>query len=394
MALDPYLTTTWTDPETGIRGYCVIHRLVGGIATGGTRMRAGCTLDEVADLARGMAAKCGIFDLPVGGAKGGIDCDPYDPRARDVLRRFVEAMRPLLDEYWVTAEDLGVPQPLLDSVFDEAGLDSSLHAALVRSPDPAAALARVRSCYAATVDGVPMPDLIGGFGVAEAAVQGLRDLGIAPEGARAVVQGFGTMGGSTARYLTRHGVRVVGVVDRLGVIANADEGVDVEALLKSRDAYGDIDRTAMRPSDVRLPRSSWLDLDADVLIPAAVSYALTADNVHDVRAALVVEAANVPTTAEAEAALAARGVPVLPDFVANAGAAAWAWWVLFGEVDAEPDSGFAKLREHMESNVTKIFQRCTANGGTPREVAMTLSDAGHAALQEALRSGTTVRRVA
>lgn len=394
MALEPYLTTTWSDPETGIRGYCVIHRLVGGIATGGTRMRAGCTLDEVADLARGMAAKCGVFDLPVGGAKGGIDCDPYDPRARGVLRRFVEAMRPLLDQYWVTAEDLGVPQPLLDAVFDEVGLDSSLHAALVRSPDPVAALQRVRSCYAATVDGVAMPDLIGGFGVAEAAVQGLRDLGIAPAGARAVVQGFGSMGGSTARYLTQHGVRVVGVVDRLGVIANADEGVDVEALLKARDEYGDIDRAAVRPSDRQLPRSSWLELDTDVLVPAAVSYALTEDNVDDVRAALVVEAANVPTTPAAEAALVARGIPVLPDFVANAGAAAWAWWVLFGEVDADPDSGFTKLREHMATIVTKIFQRRTTAGGTPREIAMALSDAGHAALQEALSTGATIRRVA
>lgn len=394
MAHEPYLTTTWKDPETGIHGYCVIHRLVGGIATGGTRMRAGCTLDEVADLARGMAAKCGVFDLPVGGAKGGIDCDPYDPRARGVLRRFVEATRPLLNEYWVTAEDLGVPQQLLDSVFDEAGLDSSLHAALVRSPDPAAALSHVRSSFGSTVDGVAMPDLIGGFGVAEAAVQGLRDLGITPGEARAVVQGFGTMGGSTARYLTHHGVRVVGVVDRLGVIANTDEGVDVEALLKARDAYGDIDRDALRPSDVQLPRTSWLELDTDVLIPAAVSYTLTEDNADAVRAALVVEAANAPTTVAAEAELASRGIPILPDFVANAGAAAWAWWVLFGEAGADTNTGFSKLREHMEEIVTTIFERRAASGGTPREVAMELSEARHVALQAALRSGATGRQVA
>src|SRR5690625_3611618 len=97
----------WTDPVTGARGYLVVHSLVGGLATGGTRMRAGCTMTEVTDLARAMAIKTAAFGLPVGGAKGGIDFDPKDPRATDVLERFCAAMHPWLDRYWVTAEDLG-----------------------------------------------------------------------------------------------------------------------------------------------------------------------------------------------------------------------------------------------------------------------------------------------
>ncbi|MBA2318982.1 MAG: glutamate dehydrogenase [Euzebyales bacterium] len=370
---EPLLRITWTDPVTGINGYCVIHRLVGSIATGGLRMRRGCTLAEVEDLARGMSAKAGVFGLPVGGAKGGIDCDPHDPRARAVLARYVAAMRPLLDACWVTAEDLGVRQDLLDAVFDEAGLGMSLHAALVRSPNPDATLARVRKAFVTDVDGVALPDMIGGFGVAEAAVAALRHLGREPSGARAVVQGFGSMGGSTARYLVQHGVRVVAVVDRNGVITNPDRGLDVEALLRARSDYGDIDRGALRADDRQVGVGEWLGIDADVLVPAAVSYALTAGNADDVTARVVVEAANVPTTPEAEARLAERGVPVIPDFVANAGAAAWAWWTLFGEVGVDPQDAFDKLRADMGTAVFEVLAGYACGEGTPREVALRIS---------------------
>ena len=97
---EPLLRLTWTDRVTGAHGYLVVHNLVSGLATGGTRMRPGCTLAEVEDLARGMAAKTATFDLPVGGAKGGIDFDPKDPRARGVLTRFYEATRPWLDAHF------------------------------------------------------------------------------------------------------------------------------------------------------------------------------------------------------------------------------------------------------------------------------------------------------
>src|SRR5918998_2581874 len=241
---EPFLRVTWTDSVTGARGFVVIDRLVGGIATGGTRMRSGCTLEEVEDLARGMSYKTGVLNLPVGGAKGGIDYDPFSEDARDVLSRFVKAVRPLLDQYWVTAEDLGVPQSLLDAVFDAAGLGMSLHAALVRSADPDRTLERVREAFNTDVEGIPMPDVIGGFGVAEAACVAIEDLGWAREETRAIVQGFGSMGGSSARYLERQGVRVVGVADAKGVIFNSD-GLEVERLLRARTEYGEIDRSAL-----------------------------------------------------------------------------------------------------------------------------------------------------
>lgn len=370
---EPFLRVTWTDSVTGARGYVVIDRLVGSIATGGTRMRKGCTLEEVEDLARGMSYKTGVLSLPVGGAKGGIDYDPFAGEAREVLGRFVKAMRPLLDQYWVTAEDLGVTQTLLDAVFEEAGLGMSLHAALVRSADPDRTLERVREAFATDVEGIPMPDVIGGFGVAEAAYAALKELGREPEESRAFVQGFGSMGGSSARYLARQGVRVVGVADANGVVFNP-EGLDVERLLRNRTEYGEIRRPALGADDEELPLDDWLSVEAEVLVPAAVSYAITPANCDRVAAEVIVEAANVPTTEEAEKRLLERGVAVIPDFIANAGAVGWAWWTLFGDVSAEPREAFDRLSAEMRPVVGELMRAWTRGEGSPRQTAKTIAE--------------------
>lgn len=370
---EPFLRTIWTDPVTGAKGYVVVHRLVGGIATGGTRMRAGCTLEEVEDLARGMAYKTGALNLPVGGAKGGIDYDPFDPEARRVLKRFIRAVRPLVDSYWVTAEDLGVSQLVIDEIFAELGLGMSLHAALKRSDDPEQTLTRVRESFASEVGGIAMPDLIGGFGVAEAAVVAMEHLGRPAEETRAFVQGFGSMGGSSALYLARRGVRVVGVADAKGVIVNPRDGLDVERMLHARGERGEIDRSALQPGDEQLPLEEWLSVETDVLVPAAVSYAINADNCDRVSAKLVVEAANVPTTREAERRLQERGVLVIPDFVANAGAVGWAWWVLFGDVSADPRDSFEKLSSEMNVVIGELMRSWEAGEGSPRQAARQIS---------------------
>src|ERR671930_116067 len=230
---EPRLRLIWTDPVTGRKGYAVIDRFVNGLAGGGTRMREGVTLDEVERLARTMSFKNGAFNLPGGGAKGGVDIDPHDPAARGMLSRFVGAMRPLYRSGWATAEDLGVTQQLLDEVFAEQGVGLSVQAVLDRSGDAAAAGARISAGLREKVDGIGLADCIGGFGVAEAAATAARHLGWDLQSMTAVIQGFGSMGGSSARYLARKGVRVVGVADVNGCVINAD-GLDVEALLASR----------------------------------------------------------------------------------------------------------------------------------------------------------------
>lgn len=370
---EPMVRLTWTDPVTGIRGYLVVHSIVAGLATGGTRMRAGCTLGEVEDLARGMAVKSAVFNLPVGGAKAGIDCDPKDPRAFDVLTRFYSAMRPWLDDHWVTAEDLGVPQQFIDDAFERVGLEQSYHAAINRSADPQRTLRRVHAGLNAPVPGGLLGDVIGGYGVAQASLGVINGWESTPEATTVAVQGVGTMGGAAAWYLHDAGVRVVALADAAGTLYRAD-GLDVPALLDTRDEYGEIDRSGL-PEDIQqLPRETVLGADVDVLIPAAISYAITPDNVDRVRARAVVEAANVGTTPDAESVLLERGVPVIPDFTANAGAAAWAWWLLLGYVGAEPADSFAKLRSEMLTKVAFLMQAWLGEGTAPRTAAFELAE--------------------
>lgn len=376
---DPLIRLTWTDPVTGTHGYLVVHLLVSGLATGGTRMRAGCTLSEVEDLARGMAAKTAVFDLPVGGAKGGIDIDPKDPRAVDVLTRFCEAMRPFIDGYWVTAEDLGVPQHLIDDVFARIGLGQSYHAAISRSADPEATLRRVRAGLDAPVEGGLLGDVIGGYGVAQACLAAAQTWSWSLPGTTVAIQGVGTMGGAAAFYLHEAGMRVVAVADAAGTLYHPG-GLDIPALLELRDEFGEIDRSRV-PADVqRLPRAAVIATAADILIPAAISYALTPDNSFDVAAKVVVEAANTATTPEAEAMLTARGIPVLPDFVANAGAAAWAWWLLLGYVDDDPETSFLRLRTEMRAKVGLLLERWIVDGTPPRHTGWAWAAARRAAL--------------
>lgn len=370
----PHLRVVWSDQESDATGYLVVDRLVAGIGTGGLRTRAGCTLDEVEDLAREMSLKVGVYGVPVGGAKGGIDYPPDAPDVDEVRLRYVRAMRPLLDGTWTTAGDFGTPQARLDRVFERAGLgSSSLRAALQRSPDPAATEARVERQFRDGDDGLTMPELIGGFGVAEAGLTGLDGLGLAPTESRAMVQGFGAMGGSTALYLTRAGVRVVGISDAEGVLVNTTRGLDVPALLAARTPSGVVDRSLLRADDSELPRDAWLDVDAELLVPAAVSYTVTSRNCADVRARLVVEAANVPVTSEAEELLTARDVVVVPDFVANAGAAVWAWWVLFGLVSGPADSR-ELLSRHVRPLVHRLLEEWRADRVPPRQSARRIAD--------------------
>ncbi|MFE0380229.1 Glu/Leu/Phe/Val dehydrogenase dimerization domain-containing protein [Streptomyces inhibens] len=373
----PLISLTWTDQVTGHRGHLVIDRLVRGVSSGGLRMRAGCTLEEVTGLARGMTMKEALhYDpdaryIPLGGAKGGIDCDPHAPEAYGVLTRYLRAMRPYIEQFWTTGEDLGLTQDLVDKAAAEAGLVSSIQAVYPLLDDERAARQRLADAFAVEVDGIGLDELAGGCGVAEAVLATLDRAGTPYAGTRVALQGLGTMGGATARFLARAGLRIVAVADVKGTVANPG-GLDVEALLRGRDAFGAMDRTALRPGDVELPPDAWLSADAEVLVPAAVSYCVTAANQARITARWIVEAANMPVVPEAEALLAARGITVLPDVVVNSGTNAWWWWTLFGDIGADADEAFAHIRRSMRALIDRMLARAAADGSTPRAAAHAL----------------------
>ncbi|GAA1660336.1 Glu/Leu/Phe/Val dehydrogenase dimerization domain-containing protein [Fodinicola feengrottensis] len=366
-----YLEVTWVDPVTGTTGFLVIDRLVRGVSSGGLRMRAGCTLDEVRGLAAGMTLKEALhYDstgryVPLGGAKGGIDFDPYDRNAREILGRYLTAMRALIERHWTMGEDFGLRQDTIDDVLGEMGMGSSIQAVYPLLDNEKQARDRLAAAFGVKVDGVPLDELVGGYGVAEATLAALP----AKDGpVRAVVQGFGSMGGATARYLAAAGVLVVGIADRHGVVANP-AGLDVENLLRHRDPLGGIDRMGLRPGDTTLPLDDWLAVPAEVLVPAAVSYCVDETNCDRVAAQVIVEAANLPVTAAAERSLAARGVTIIPDFLANSATNAWWWWTLFGDIEPTAESAFGKIRQRMRALVAATLAR----PGTPRAAALALA---------------------
>ncbi|MDX3570403.1 Glu/Leu/Phe/Val dehydrogenase dimerization domain-containing protein [Streptomyces sp. ID05-47C] len=375
----PLLSLTWTDHLTGRRGYLVVDRLVRGVCSGGLRMREGCTLDEVTGLARGMSRKEALhYDpaaryVPLGGAKGGIDCDPRDPESYGLLVRYLRAVRPYVESCWTTGEDLGLSQDVVDRAAAEAGLVSSIQAVYPLLDDEGAARRRLADAFAVQVDGIGLGELVGGCGVAESVLTALDRAGVPHAGTRVALQGLGTMGGATARFLARAGLTVVAVADVKGTIANP-AGLDVEALLAARDAHGTVGRDALRPGDRELPGDAWLSAEAEVLVPAAVSYAIGPDEQARITARWIAEAANMPVLPEAEALLHARGVSVLPDVVVNSGTNAWWWWTLFGDIGADADEAFAYTRRSMRALVERVLTRAQADATTPRRAAHAIAD--------------------
>ena len=372
------LEIIWTDPVTSRKGFVVIDTLVQGLASGGLRLREGCTLEEVRGLAQGMTRKEAlVYDpadryLPLGGGKGGIDIDPADPQAEAVLGRFLSTLLPVVRTQWSTGEDFGLRQETIAKVAAELGLPSTVEAVFATLDDAPAARKRLADAFAETVGGISLGDLVGGYGVAQACVVAAERVGLAPSSTTAVVQGFGSIGGAAARYLAKAGVTVVAVADRDGLMRD-DSGLDVEAMIAARDGMGVVDRSAL-PATVRLePRDMWLDVPCDLLVPAAMSYVIGREEVDRIRARAVVEGANMPTLADAEAVLAARGVPVVPDFLANVMTNAWWWWVVFGDIVPTAEASFAKIDSVMRRLVTQVADEADATGRTLRECALELS---------------------
>jgi glutamate dehydrogenase (NAD(P)+) len=161
--------------------------MVGGMCSGGIRMRAGVTADEVTDLARTMSHKMAVLDIPYGGAKSGIDFDPAAPQAQDVLRRFIEAIRPFIAERYATGADLGTHEDEIIAACQLVGLTHPLQAGF--KTEGGAGLSRIKQGLALTSDGVPITELIAGYGVAECTIEAASVIGLPLKGARLAASG-------------------------------------------------------------------------------------------------------------------------------------------------------------------------------------------------------------
>ncbi len=288
-------------------GFRVQYNITLGPAKGGIRYHPDVTLDEVTTLAAWMTWKCAVAHIPFGGGKGGIICDPTKMSRRELealTRRYVAEIIDLIGpEKDVPAPDVNTDAQVMAWVMDTY----SMH---------------VGHTSTAVVTGKPL-ELGGSLGRREATGRGVmlvtreaaRHLGFPLAGATVAVQGFGNVGSVSAQLLAEHGARIVAVTDWKGGVYNA-AGLDVSELL----AYCSVHKTiAAFPKAEPLTNEQLFELDVDILIPAALENQITAANVGGIKAKVVVEGANGPTSPEAHRHLHERGVFVVPDILANSG---------------------------------------------------------------------------
>lgn len=290
-------------------GYRVQHSLTSGASKGGLRFAPNVDLGEVAALAMWMSWKCGIMNLPFSGAKGGIACDPnlLSFREREKLtRRFTEEVLSIIGpRIDVMAPDMGTDEQNMAWIYDTYSMKVGYACPEIVTGKP-----------------VELGGCIGrrqatGRGVVYCIVEALKELDIHPEQATAVIQGFGNVGSVTAAELDALGVKVIAVGDRFGAVRDL-RGLDVPALV--RYAESNPRRTvAGFPTAEEMDPRELLTTPCTVLVPAALERVITSANAGSVRCRILAEAANGPTTPEADAILADSDIHIIPDILCNAG---------------------------------------------------------------------------
>ena len=288
-------------------GYRVQHSIARGPAKGGIRFAPDVTLDEVKALAAWMTWKCAVVNIPFGGAKGGVICDPSllsDGELERITRRYTAAISDIIGpERDVPAPDINTNAQTMAWIMDTY----SMHK---------------RHTVTGVVTGKPL-ELGGSRGRPEATgrgcmivtLQALRRFGLEPTATRVIVQGFGNVGGMAAKLMARSGFKIIGVIEYDGAVYNRN-GLDVAALMKHRNETGSI--TGF-PEAEEVDKNAALLLDCDVLLPAAKENVINSANADRIKAKIICEGANGPTTLEADKILADRKIFVMPDILANAG---------------------------------------------------------------------------
>lgn len=287
-------------------GYRVQHDNSRGPMKGGLRYHPSVDVDEVLALASLMTWKTALLDLPFGGAKGGIALDPATLTRSDlqrVTRRFVDEIHDLIGpDTDIPAPDMGTNAEVMAWIANQYARHHGFSPACVTGKP-------------VELHGLPGREEATGRGVAEVTLQALARLNRTAAATRVAIQGFGNVGSFTAQFLAEAGCRIVAVSDVSGGYY-ADAGHDVRALLSYAAASRGLKGF---PNGRAVSNEELLELDVDVLIPAALGGVIQASNAARIRAPIVVEAANDPTYPDGDAILATAGKTVVPDILANAG---------------------------------------------------------------------------
>ncbi|MDQ3997707.1 MAG: Glu/Leu/Phe/Val dehydrogenase [Gemmatimonadota bacterium] len=321
-------------------GYRVLYNTSRGPAKGGIRFDLNVTLEEVKALAAWMTWKCAVVNLPFGGAKGGVVCDPLRMSVGELerlTRRYTAGIIATLGpDSDVPAPDVNTNERVMAWIMDTY----SMH---------------VRHTVTAVVTGKPV-EMGGSLGRREATGRGcmivtkeaLGYLGMPVQGATVAVQGFGNVGSVAAQLLAREGCRIIAISDRSGAFYNR-KGVDIGAAAAYIRQYRTLEGFS---GGERISNDDLLTLDVDVLVPAALENVITSRNAGKIRAKIICEGANGPTTAGADSVLDEKGIFVIPDILANAGGVTVSYfeWV-------QDRGGYFWSEEVVNQRLTEIMVR-------------------------------------
>lgn len=343
----------------------VQHHLTRGPVKGGLRYHPAVDLGEVAALAMWMNWKCALMDLPYGGGKGGIACDPRSMSGGELerlTRRFTMEILPFIGpEIDVMAPDMGTNEQTMAWITDTYSTHQGCFVPSIVTGKPL------------TLQGSAGRTQATGHGVAFLASSALHKLNLPVEGATAVIQGFGNVGSHTATTMASYGIKVCGISDVNGAIWN-DNGLDVHQLREHVAKTGGI--TGFAESEAIAP-DELLCQPCDVLAPAALDRVITGENAAKLRCRILAEGANGPTTPEADAILDARGdVFVIPDILCNAGGVTVSYfeWVQnlqrFQWTEREV---LSKLETMLQKTFEKVLAFATKHGVSQRVAAQSIA---------------------
>ncbi len=334
------------EPRSGLRGTLVVDNVATGPSIGGLRMAPDVSTEECFRLARAMTLKNAAAGLPHGGGKSVLYGDPKCPpeQKEQLVRAMACALGDCSD--YIFGPDMGTDEVCMAWVKAEIGR--------------AVGLPR-------EVGGIPLDELgATGFGLAHATEVALRFSEFHLDGARLVVQGFGSVGMHAARFLGERGAVLVAASDSRGAIHDP-KGLDVEALAALKSAGRSV---AEHPKGRRLDRDAVIDVECEIWVPAARPDVIREDNVARLRTKLVVSGANIPASEAAERILHERGVLCVPDFIANAGGVICAAMEYAGATQA---AAFQAIEEKIRTNTQQVLEDSRKRGVLPRRAAVDLA---------------------
>ena len=344
-------------------GYRVQHNLTLGPGKGGVRYHPDVDMGEVAALAMGMSWKCGLAELPFGGAKGGVAVDPVNlslSELEHLTRRYTVEILPIIGPNKdIPAPDMGTNPQVMAWMMDTYSMTEGYTTPAVVTGKPV------------IIGGSLGREEATGYGVAYIVEDALRHFEKRIPGTRVAIQGFGNVGTHTARKLSEIGYTVVAISDMQGGIYNAS-GLPVLKLLEIPRQRGRIQE--FKEAD-KITNSELLTIECDILIPAAIGRVITKENGPKLRCKIVVEGANGPTTIDADDILEERGIPVIPDILANAGGlivSYFEWVQGLQEYFWSRDIIFSELQKRMHNMFRKVSDYAKEKGVTLRMAALML----------------------